>query len=67
LIKGNYSWIDEHSRVHFITTYSTYFAHELAATPLDRFGVADTLKNRQPIEKDHQEECLLAYRTMGEY
>ena len=30
----NYAWIDEHSRIHFITTYSTYFAQDLAATPL---------------------------------
>ncbi len=65
--EGNYRWIDEHSRVHFITTYSTYFAQELAATTLDRFEVADTLKNRQLIEKDHHAECLLAYRTTGEY
>jgi transposase len=49
--EGNYSWIDEHSRIHFITTYSTYFAQELAATPLERFEVADTLKNRQLIER----------------
>ena len=26
----NYAWIDEHSRMHFITTYSTYFAQDLA-------------------------------------
>jgi len=65
--EGNYAWLDEHSRVHFITTYSTYFAKELAATPLDRFEVADTLKNRQLIKKKLQDECLLAYRTKGEY
>lgn len=65
--EGNYSWIDEHSRIHFITTYSTYFAQELAATPLERFEVADTLKNRQLIEKKRHKECLLAYRTKGEF
>jgi transposase len=36
----NYTWIDDHARMHFITTYSTYFSQELAATPLrlDRFN-----------------------------
>lgn len=39
----NYGWLDEHPRMHFITTYSTYFAQQLAATPLsDRFEAADT-------------------------
>ena len=63
----NYAWIDEHSRVHFITTYSTYFAMELAATPLDRFEPADTPENRRLLEQDKKDECLLAYRTKGEY
>ena len=27
----NYAWIDEHSRIHFITAYSTYFAPEIAS------------------------------------
>jgi transposase len=58
----NYAWIDEHSRVHFITTCSTYFAQELAATPLERFEPVDIPDNRR-----FDEECLLAYRTKGEY
>ncbi|MDY0222476.1 MAG: transposase [Desulfobacterium sp.] len=65
--KGNYTWIDEHSRVHFITTYSTYFAQDLAVIPLDRFEVADTTGNKQLIEKDCYDECQLAYRSKGEY
>ena len=63
----NYAWIDEHSRIHFITTYSTYFAQDLAATPLDRFEPAETAENRQYIEEGREDECLLAYRTKGEY
>jgi transposase len=64
---GNYAWIDEQARIHFITTYSTYFAQELAATPLERFEPVDTPANRRLIEQDQEEECLLAYRTKGEY
>jgi transposase len=63
----NYAWIDDHPRIHFITTYSTYFAQDLAVTPLDRFEPAETKENRQHIEEGHEEECLLAYRTRGEY
>lgn len=64
---GNYTWIDEHSRMHFVTTYSTYFAEELAATPLERFEPADTEKNRKLSEAGNPEERILAYRTTGEY
>ncbi len=59
----NYAWIDDHPRIHFITTYSTYFAQELAATPLDRFEPADTAENRRYIKEGYEEECLLVYRT----
>ena len=65
--EGNYTWIDEHSRVHFITTYSTYFAQELASIPLDRFEVADTAGNKRLIEKEYYDECQLAYRSKGKY
>jgi transposase len=61
----NYAWIDEHARVHFITTYSTYFAQELAATPLHRFEPADTVENRRLREQGREDDCLLAYRTSG--
>jgi transposase len=61
--EGNYTWIDGHARVHFITTYSTYFAQELATIPLDRFEIAETAANKDlPME-----ECQLAYRTKGAY
>ena len=26
--EGNFAWIDDHARIHFVTTYSTYFAQE---------------------------------------
>jgi transposase len=65
--EGNFAWIDEHSRIHFITTYSTYFAQDLAAMPLDHFEPADTKGNRYLIEENMSEECLLVYRTTGAY
>ena len=63
----NYAWIDEHSRIHFVTTYSTYFAQDLAATPIIRFEPVDISHNRRLMEEGKKEDCLLAFRTTGEY
>jgi len=65
--EGNYAWIDEHARIHFVTTYSTYFAEELATVPFDRFAPVDIERNRRLIEQEKPEERLLSYRTSGEY
>jgi len=65
--ESNYSWIDEHSQINFVTTYSTYFAQDIASTPLEKFEIVDTQKNRNLIQEDQQAECLLAYRTKGVY
>lgn len=65
--ESNYAWIDEHAQVHFVTTYSTYFAQELAVTAIDRFEPVDIPKNKQRRENGIPEEQLLAYRTAGEY
>jgi transposase len=65
--QDNFAWIDEHSRIHFVTTYSTYFAQELASIPMDRFEPVDIAKNQRLVEDGMPEERLLAYRTSGEY
>lgn len=65
--EGNFRWIDEHSRVHFVTTYSTYFAEELAQIPLNRFEPVESNQNRQLAEDGQSQERILAYRTTGEY
>jgi transposase len=65
--ESNYAWIDDHARIHFITTYSTYFAQELATTSLDRFEPVDTAKNKKLVKDGIPEDRILAYRTKGEY
>jgi transposase len=65
--ESNYAWIDDHARIHFVTTYSTYFASELATTTLERFEPVDIAKNKQLIEAGNPEGRILAYRTKGEY
>ena len=65
--EGNYAWVDEHRQLHFITTYSTYFAQELAQAPLDRFEPIDIAKNRLLLDAGKSEQRLLAFRTRGQY
>jgi transposase len=65
--EGTYSWIDDHKQVHFITTYSTYFAQELAATPMEKFEPVDIERNRRLASKGKQADSIVAFRTKGEY
>jgi transposase len=65
--EANFVWLDEHPRMHFVATYSTYYAEELAATALEWFEPVETAKNRRLTEDGHPEERLLAYRTLGEF
>ncbi len=64
--EGNFARIDEHSRIHFVTTYSTYFAQELAMTPIDAFEPADTEKNRRLVRKGKRMiECSCIAQRMN--
>jgi len=65
--EDNYAWIDDHRCLHFITTYSTYFANELASTALAHFSPVDTEKNRSLKAEGKTSERLLAFRTVEEY
>jgi len=65
--EDNFAWLDDHARMHFVTTYSTYYAEDLAAIPLKQFEPADTEKNRRLVDEGHPEERLLVYRTQGEF
>ncbi len=64
---GNYAVIDEHRRIHFITTYSLHYAPDLASVPLSRFSPVDTEKNRRLSGEGLSEQKLLAYRTRGAF
>jgi transposase len=54
-------------RIHFITTYSTYFAQDLATTPLGRFEPVDIAHNRHLLEEGKDQDQILAYKTKGDY
>ncbi len=65
--EDNILWIDEHARVHFVTSYSPYFAEDLAVIPLERFEPVDTEKNLRLEKENKNNERLLAHRTAGEF
>ncbi len=61
--EDNFAWIDEHPRIHFITTYSTSYADDLAAIAMDLFEPVQTSRNSQLPEEDR----MVAYRTRREF
>lgn len=63
----NIGLIDANERIHFITTYSTYYAEELVHVNLSKFEPVDTRKNRKLHEYERDEDRLVAWRTTGEY
>lgn len=63
----NIELIDDHSRVHFITNYSPYFAEELAATDPKHFAPLSISKNAELVAKGRSADRILAYRTKGEF
>ena len=65
--EDNMAVLDEREGVHFITTYSTYYAGKLVHVGLDQFEAVDTNKNRRLEKSDRKDDRLLAWRTSGEY
>ena len=65
--EANMAWLDEHARMHFVTTYSPYFAEELAQVPLERFEPVEIERNRKLEAEGLSHDRLLVHRTRGEY
>jgi transposase len=65
--EANIEVFDEKEGFDFITTYSTYFAQELADRPLDAFTPVDTPKNRELQAEGREQDLLLAWRTAGDF
>jgi transposase len=63
----NISAIDAAEGVHFITTYSPYFADELIHVDLERFQVAATRRNQELRAQGRDDDLLLTWCTSGEY
>lgn len=65
--EDNFLWLDDHPRMHFVTTYSPHYVEELMTIPLDRFGPVPIKKNETLVAAGHPEEQMLATRAGGEF
>jgi transposase len=63
----NFLWLDEHPRMHFVTTYSPHYVEDLMSVPLDRFSPVELPRNRRLSAAGRPEDQMLALRTMGEF
>ncbi len=63
----NIESVDAQKRIHFITSYSLYFAEELAQVDRSRFSIVDTPKNQELRDKGREDDLLTAWRTKGKY
>ena len=64
--EDNIAFIDNHPQIHFITSYSTYFAEDLVKKDLKYFKPLNIEHNVRLKEKNQTEDLLLAYRTRVE-
>lgn len=48
--EANYAVAGDHHRIHFVTTYSLYYAPDLARVPLSRYSPAGAGKNKRLSE-----------------
>ena len=65
--EDNIQYIDEHQRIHFITSYSVFFAEEFAGKDFKHFCPLNTEGNQQLREAGQVEDQVLAYRSAGEF
>ena len=63
----NISAIDAMPGVHFITTYSTYYADDLVRIKSSQFKPVDSAKNRKLEKLGREDDRLVAYRTTREF
>jgi transposase len=63
----NIERIDARDRLHFITTYSTYFAEEFVRAKLSSFKPVDSAKNRELERLGKEDDRIVAWRGSGEF
>ena len=61
--KDNIGFIDKRREIHFITTYSTYFAEELASIDPKHFVILDIAKNQKLRATGKADDQIRAFRT----
>ncbi|MFZ0930890.1 MAG: IS1634 family transposase [Syntrophobacteraceae bacterium] len=64
--EDNIAAIDTMAGVHFITTYSPYYADDLVRIKPSQFKPVDSAKNRELEQIGREDDRLVAYRTSRE-
>jgi transposase len=62
----NIEFIDDSTRIHFITTYSPYFAEDLAATDIALFSPLSIISNVKKDDEGRSSDKVTAFRTKCE-
>lgn len=65
--EDNVALIDSTPKVHFITTYSSYFAQDLIRVKLSEFAPVDTVRNRELTRLGKEDDRLVAWRSRGQF
>ena len=65
--EDNVAYIDDNQRVHFVTSYSPFFAEDLAGKELKHFSPLSISKHQHLRERGAEDEQILAYRSTGQY
>ena len=65
--ESNMENIDINEDLHFITSYSPFFAKDLAEKDPGTFMPVDTAPNRELVRQGREEEQIVAYRTSREF
>ncbi len=63
----NIEQIDARDDLHFITTYSTYFAEQFLRVKLSAFKPVDSVQNRQLERLGKEDDRIVAWRGVGEF
>ncbi|PJA76490.1 transposase [bacterium CG_4_9_14_3_um_filter_65_15] len=63
----NFLWLDDHPRMHFVTTYSPHYLEDLMTVPLDQFAPIEIPRNHRLAEAGEPDEQMLGLRTRGEF
>lgn len=63
----NIEQIDSRKGIHFITTYSTYFAEEFLRVKLSAFKPVDSVRNREFERLGKEDDRIVAWRGAGEF
>lgn len=63
----NIAHFDDNAQIHFITTYSPYFADDLGGLDIKHFSPIDIKTNRRLTAKGKETDRIMAWRTVAEF